>query len=236
MINHKKKLLYLLCLVFFSGTGCSQEDQYTMQRKNMVSRQIKARGIKDRAILEALEKVPRHRFIPGYLWDKAYWDGPLPIGYGQTISQPYIVAYMTALLEPEKSDKVLEIGTGSGYQAAILAEIVDSVFTVEIVDELAIKVKKKLEELGYKNIWVKSGDGFFGWEEHAPFDKIIVTAAAEEIPPLLFEQLKEGGKMILPVGPEFGTQYLILVEKKDGKIKKHNKLAVRFVPFTREEE
>jgi len=236
MINHKKQILYLFCLVFLSGTGCSQEDQYTMQRKQMVVRQIEARGIRHQATIDAMKIVPRHQFIPEYLWSSAYRDGPLPIGYSQTISQPYIVAYMTAILEPEKADKVLEIGTGSGYQAAVLSEIVDSVFTVEIVDELVTKVKKKLEELGYKNIWVKSGDGFFGWEEHAPFDKIIVTAAAEEIPPLLFEQLKEGGKMILPVGPEFGTQYLILVEKKDGKIKKHNKLPVRFVPFTREEE
>jgi protein-L-isoaspartate(D-aspartate) O-methyltransferase len=142
---------------------------------------------------------------------------------------------MTSFLELEKGDKVLEIGTGSGYQAAILAEIVDSVYTVEIVEELAKTASDKFEQLGYENIWVKAGDGYFGWEEHAPFDKIIVTAAAEKIPKLLIDQLKEGGKMILPVGPEFSVQYLVLVEKKNGKITKNNLLPVRFVPFTRDD-
>ncbi len=181
-------------------------------------------------------KVPRHLFVPDYLANQAYLDSPLPIGYGQTISQPYIVAYMTSILEPEKTDKILEIGTGSGYQAAVLAEIVDSVFTVEIIDGLAEQAQQLLKLLGYGNVWVKSGDGFHGWKEHAPYDKIIVTAAPEEIPQPLTEQLKEGGKMIIPVGEKYGYQYLILVEKKKGKVLKKNMLPVRFVPFTRDED
>lgn len=201
----------------------------------MVNNQIVARGIKHKATIEAMKKVPRHLFVPDYLLSRAYTDRPLPIGYDQTISQPYIVAYMTAILEPVKGDKVLEIGTGSGYQAAVLSEIVDSVFTIEIVDELAESVDRKFMELGYDNIWVKSGDGYYGWTEHAPFDKIIVTAAADELPPLLIEQLKENGKMIIPVGPRFGLQYLVLIEKKNGKIKQYDKLPVRFVPFTRDD-
>lgn len=229
------KSIMALLIVCFSFYSCAQDKSFEMERINMVNNQIVARGIKHKATIEAMNKVPRHLFVPEYLWGNAYTDRPLPIGYDQTISQPYIVAYMTAILEPETGDKVLEVGTGSGYQAAVLSEIVDSVFTIEIVDELAVNVDKKFKKLGYNNIWVKSGDGYFGWEEHAPFDKIIVTAAAKEIPPLLITQLKEGGKMILPVGPEFGLQYLVLVVKEKGKIKKYNKLPVRFVPFTRDE-
>ena len=207
-----------------------------MERYDMVNSQIASRGIKNKPTLDAMRKVPRHLFVPDYLMGNAYKDTPLPIGYSQTISQPYIVAYMTALIEPEANDRVLEIGTGSGYQAAVLAEIVDSVFTIEIVDELAKESADRLEKLGYENVFVKAGDGYFGWPEKAPFDKIIVTAAAEEIPPLLIEQLEEGGKMILPVGPEFSVQYLMFVEKKNGRVLKTNVLPVRFVPFTREEE
>jgi protein-L-isoaspartate(D-aspartate) O-methyltransferase len=229
------KSIMALLMVCFSYHSGAQEKSYEMERNNMVDNQIVARGIKHKATIEAMKTVPRHLFVPDYLLSRAYTDRPLPIGYDQTISQPYIVAYMTAILDPDKGDKVLEIGTGSGYQAAVLSEMVDSVFTIEIVDELAESVDRKFKELGYVNIWVKSGDGYFGWEEHAPFDKIIVTAAAREIPPLLIEQLNEGGKMILPVGPEFGIQYLVLVKKEKGKIKKYNKLPVRFVPFTRDE-
>jgi protein-L-isoaspartate(D-aspartate) O-methyltransferase len=214
----------------------AQNRSFEMERNEMVSRQIEARGITHQPTLDAMRKVPRHLFIPDYLWGSAYKDGPLPIGYQQTISQPYIVAYMTALIEPEATDKILEIGTGSGYQAAVLGEIADSVFTVEIVDELAKSASDKLQSLGYENVYVKDGDGYFGWPEFAPYDKIIVTAAAEKIPPLLVEQLKEGGKMILPVGPEFSVQYLILVEKKNGKVKETNMLPVRFVPFTRDDD
>lgn len=224
--------LLMVCFSYHSG---AQEKSFEMQRINMVNNQIVSRGVKHKATIEAMKVVPRHFFVPSYYQDNAYTDRPLPIGYDQTISQPYIVAYMTAILDPDKEDKVLEIGTGSGYQAAVLSEIVDSVFTVEIVDELAASVKIKLDTLGYKNIWVKSGDGYYGWAEHAPFDKIIVTAAADDLPPHLIEQLNENGKMIIPIGPKFGAQYLVLIEKKNGKIKRYNKLPVRFVPFTRED-
>jgi protein-L-isoaspartate(D-aspartate) O-methyltransferase len=233
----KKRLIpvMMILLIWLAIPSCAQERTFEMDRQNMVDSQIKSRGIKDKATLEAMETVPRHLFIPEYLWGQAYRDGPLPIGNGQTISQPYIVAYMTSLLEAEKEDRVLEIGTGSGYQAAVLSQIVDSVFTIEIVEELANSARETFRKLGYDNIWVKHGDGYFGWPEHAPFDKIIVTAAAEKIPPLLVEQLNEGGKMIIPVGPEFSVQYLILVEKKNGKVKETNMLPVRFVPFTRDD-
>lgn len=213
----------------------AQQNTYRMERERMVEKQIIARGITDSATIEAMKDVPRHLFIPDQLWHSAYQDRPLSIGYEQTISQPYIVAYMTALLEIESDDKVLEIGTGSGYQAAVLAEIADSVYTIEIVEELAKQAEEKFLGLNINNIKVKFGDGYFGWQEYAPFDKIIVTAAAEEIPPMLIEQLVEGGKMILPVGPTFSVQYLVLVEKKNGKVKKQNMLPVRFVPFTRDE-
>lgn len=223
----------LTCL---AASSCAQEGTFEMDRHKMVENQIRARGIKHEATLRAMETVPRHLFIPVQLWGQAYRDGPLPIGHGQTISQPYIVAYMTALIEPEKGERILEIGTGSGYQAAVIAQIVDSVFTIEIVEALAKSAEETFHKLGYENIWVKHGDGYYGWPEHAPFDKIIVTAAAEEVPPLLVEQLAEGGKMIIPVGPVFSVQYLILVEKKNGKVKKTNMLPVRFVPFTREDD
>lgn len=224
----------IVSIVFHAVLLSAQEKTYKMERERMVKRQIIERGITDSLTILAMNKIPRHLFVPSHLAEKAYNDGPLPIGYNQTISQPYIVAYMTSFLELEKKDKVLEIGTGSGYQAAVLSEIVDSVFTIEIVGELAKLAQEKFEILDLKNIRVKQGDGYFGWPEHAPFDKIIITAAAEEIPPILIEQLKEGGKMILPVGPEFSVQNLVLVEKKNGKIITKNLLSVRFVPFTRE--
>jgi len=165
--------------------------------------------------------------------DRAYNDGPLPIGYGQTISQPYIVAYMTEAIDPKPGQKVLEIGTGSGYQAAVLAEIVDSVYTIEIITELYKSSEKRLSELGYKNVLCRNADGYYGWKKFAPFDAIIVTAAAEHIPPPLIEQLKDGGKMIIPVGSPFLNQTLILVEKSGEEITTTSLLPVRFVPFTR---
>lgn len=223
-------------VIFHAGLIFAQEKTYKMERENMVKQQLIHRGITDSLTLDAMTKVPRHLFVPPHLMEKAYTDSPLPIGYDQTISQPYIVAFMTSVLELTKEDKVLEIGTGSGYQAAILAQIADSVFTIEIVSELVKSAREKFEFLHLENIEVRYGDGYFGWPEYAPFDKIIITAAAKEIPPLLFDQLCEGGKMILPVGPEFQVQYLVLVEKKNGKMVMHNLLPVRFVPFTREEE
>lgn len=209
------------------------QDAYARERNNMVSAQIEARGISHRQTLEAMRNVPRHLFVPAAQQRFAYYDRPLPIGFGQTISQPYIVAYMTEAIKPEAGQKVLEIGTGSGYQAAVLAEIVDQVFTIEIVKELALTSKAVLEK-SYTNVSVKQGDGYYGWEDQGPFDAIIVTAAAEYIPPPLVEQLKDGGKMMIPVGSPFQVQQLMLVEKKDGKITTRSLMPVRFVPFTRE--
>jgi protein-L-isoaspartate(D-aspartate) O-methyltransferase len=203
-------------------------------RQEMVEKQLKPRGIKNDQVLKALETIPRHLFVPDYLADEAYSDGPLPIGSGQTISQPYIVAYMSEQLDLKKTDRVLEVGTGSGYQAAVLAELVDSVYTVEIITELTEKAQKVLSELNYKNIKFKVGNGYHGWLEYAPFDAIIVTAAAEEIPQPLIDQLKVGGQLIIPVGDFF--QELILVKKEQNGIKKEKKLPVRFVPLTGDRE
>ncbi|ESU26556.1 protein-L-isoaspartate O-methyltransferase [Flavobacterium limnosediminis JC2902] len=199
----------------------------------MVKNQIQSRGVKDAKVLDAMRKVPRHRFVPSDKVSDAYEDTPLPIGYGQTISQPYIVAYMTEIINPKPAHRVLEIGTGSGYQAAVLSEIVSKVYTVEIVDELSKQAANRLANLNYKNVHVKTADGYYGWKEHAPFDAIIVTAAAEHVPPPLIEQLKEGGKMIIPVGSPFMVQELMLIEKSKGKIRTSAKMPVRFVPFTR---
>ena len=196
--------------------------------------QIEERGISNRLTLDALRKVPRHKFVPPYLIDRAYDDGPLPIGYGQTISQPYIVAYMTAAIDPKPGQKVLEIGTGSGYQAAILSEIVGKVYTIEIITELFSSSSKRLKEMDYNNITCKNADGYYGWEDIAPFDAIVVTAAAEFIPPPLITQLKDGGRMIIPVGSPFLNQTLVLVEKRDGEVITTSLFPVRFVPFTRE--
>ena len=212
------------------------EDIFKTLREKMVKEQIEARGIKDKKVLEAMRKVPRHEFVEDYLKPHAYKDTPLPIGLGQTISQPYIVALMTELLQLERGDKVLEVGTDSGYQAAILAEITDEVYTIEIFEELGEKARERLKRLGYKNINVKIADGYYGWEEHAPFDAIIVTCAAEHVPPPLLRQLKEGGKMCIPVGGPFQVQTLMLIEKKNGKIISKSILPVRFVPMLRKEK
>jgi protein-L-isoaspartate(D-aspartate) O-methyltransferase len=212
------------------------QDPYAAKREQMVREQIRARGVHDEATLQAMRNVQRHLFVPESLKGFAYEDYPLPIGYGQTISQPYIVAYMTEVVEPQADYRVLEIGTGSGYQAAVLAEIVDSVYTIEIVKELAEGARERLQRLHYNNVVVRYGDGYAGWKEHAPFDAIIVTAGAEEIPPPLFEQLREGGKMVIPVGSAHAVQSLILVSKKNGKLTRTNLMPVRFVPFTRDKE
>lgn len=208
-------------------------DDYRKQRLRMVQRQIADRGVKDKNVLAAMRKVPRHEFVPRKSRGEAYRDWPLPIGHGQTISQPYIVAMMTELLKPKSTQRILEIGTGSGYQAAVLAEIVKEVWTIEIVKALGARAKKTLAEKYPKNVKVKVGDGYYGWEEGAPYDGIIVTCAANNIPPPLIKQLKEGGRMVIPVGSPFYTQNLILVEKrKGGKIITRNVLPVRFVPMT----
>jgi len=205
---------------------------FKVMREKMVESQIKARGVKDPRVLSALLKVERHRFVPEKYLDSAYSDQPLPIGEGQTISQPYIVALMTELLELKANEKVLEIGTGSGYQAAVLAELAKEVYTIEIVEPLAYMGKKRLSELGYQNVIVKAGDGYLGWPEAAPFDAIIVTAAPDHIPAPLIDQLKEGGRMVVPVGSY--AQELKKIVKKSGKVETTNIIPVVFVPMTGE--
>jgi protein-L-isoaspartate(D-aspartate) O-methyltransferase len=230
--------LLLLLLMPFNITCQEQQkseisDIYTRRRLRMVETQIKARGVKDTLVLNAMKKVPRHLFVPEKLKSKAYWDRPLPIGENQTISQPYIVAFMTEQLKLKGKEKVLEIGTGSGYQAAVLAEIVKEVYTIEIVPTLGEQARDRLQKLGYKNVHVKIGDGYRGWPEHAPFDAIIITAAPDHIPQPLINQLKRGGRMILPVGDLY--QDLILVTKDmDGNVWKKSILPVIFVPMTGE--
>jgi len=211
------------------------QDVYAAAREKMVKYQIEGQGIRHKATLDAMRKVPRHLFVPFDLRAYAYDDGPLPIGYDQTISQPYMVAYMTETIRPTKAMKVLEIGTGSGYQAAVLAEIVDSVFTIEIVEPLGKQSSALLKKLGYKNIKVSIGDGFAGWPEHGPYDAIIVTAAAVDIPPPLAAQLKEGGRLVIPIGSPGSVQVLVLATRVNGKLKQQNLMSVRFVPFVREE-
>ncbi len=202
-------------------------------RHRMVEEQIGARGIEDQTVLAAMRHVPRHKFVPPQHAASAYEDHPLPIGHGQTISQPYIVGFMTDLLELDEKDRVLEIGTGSAYQAAVLAELTPHVYTIEIIEELAAKARKRLNKLGYDTVKVKTGDGYFGWKKHAPFDAIIVTAAAGHIPSPLLKQLKKGGRMIIPVGGAYETQYLVLVRKgKDGTVRSKQLMPVRFVPMT----
>jgi protein-L-isoaspartate(D-aspartate) O-methyltransferase len=201
-------------------------------RMKMVETQIRRRGVTDQDVLEAMEKVLRHEFVPEHLKAQAYADHPLPIGYGQTISQPYIVALMTELLELESTDRVLEIGTGSGYQAAILAEIVAQVYTVEIVEPLAIEARERLARLGYTNVYALHADGYFGWEEHAPYDAIIVTAAPDHIPLPLVQQLEDGAHMVIPIGPPGGYQTLWQISKEGDQIKKRNITGVLFVPLT----
>jgi protein-L-isoaspartate(D-aspartate) O-methyltransferase len=224
--------IILSILLFIS---CSQQDdKYISDRESMVRRQIENRGIHNQPTLDAMLTVPRHKFVPPNIIERAYDDGALPIGYGQTISQPYIVAFMTAAINPKSEYKVLEIGTGSGYQAAVLSEIVNEVYTIEIITELYNSANKRLQTMDYKNIFCRNADGYFGWKEFAPFDAIVVTAAAEYIPPPLIEQLKDGGKMIIPVGSPFLNQTLILIEKEGEDITTTSLLPVRFVPFTRE--
>lgn len=223
--------LLLIFLFFFHCTGSPQSAQeFTKQREQMVKWQIEARGVTDKRVLDAMRKVERHLFVPAELASYAYADQPLPVGYNQTISQPYIVAFMTEALKLDPGSKVLEIGTGSGYQAAVLAEICDSVFSVEIVQELGKKAKNLLKILRYDNVFVKIGDGYKGWSEFAPFDAIIVTCAPTHVPDPLKEQLVEGGKMIIPVG-ETNYQELILMVKKKGRLIQQAVLPVRFVPM-----
>ena len=211
------------------------EEEQASARERMVDRQIVARGIRDPRVLDAMRLVPRHRLVPAEVARLAYDDRPLSIGHGQTISQPYIVALMTELARVAPGDRVLEIGTGSGYQAAVLAQLAGHVYSIEIVEPLARRAATDLEALGYDNVSVRAGDGYAGWPEHAPFDVIIVTAAPDEVPAPLLEQLKPGGRMVVPVGRAWAMQRLKLIEKReDGSVGTRNVAPVRFVPFTRE--
>lgn len=229
-----RPLRSLPVLLLLATTGLGADD-FATPRNRMMTEQLVSpnRGITNEHVLRAMRKVPRHEFVPPALRDAAYRDSPLPIGFGQTISQPFVVAFMTEKLGPNPSDRVLEIGTGSGYQAAVLAEIVKEVYSIEIVEALATRAAADLKRVGYTNVFVRAGDGYKGWPEAAPFDAIIVTCAPERIPPELQQQLKEGGRMIIPVGSA-GDQQLILLVKADGKVTTKAVLPVRFVPMTGE--
>ena len=228
-------LLLALAMAMPAGGECTD---YAERRAALID-EVRAQGLAegppgfDEAVLQAMLRVERHEFVPPSQRSSAYRNHPLPIGHGQTISQPYIVALMTHLLEAEEDDVVLEVGAGSGYQAAVLAELVGRVYSIEIVEPLAVAVKERLSRLGYGNVTTRLGDGYYGWAEQAPFDAIIVTAAASHVPPPLIEQLKPGGRMVIPVGGPFQVQFLLLIEKDAaGEVRSRQVTAVRFVPLT----
>jgi len=212
------------------GGPITKSQDYNAMRERMVEEQLVDRNIRSKSVLDAMRKVERHQFVPRDIWPSAYDDGPLPIGEGQTISQPYVVAFMTEVLQLSPEARVLEVGTGSGYQSAILAEVCKEVYTIEIIPSLAVKAGELLRSLGYKNVFVRTGDGYQGWPEAAPFDAIIVTCSPSHIPQPLQSQLKEGGKMIIPVGSSLGQQ-LIMLRKKNGKVRREWKMDVLFVPM-----
>lgn len=225
----------VICALCGPSVGHASEEGFLIARRSMVEEQIVKRGVRDASVIRSMQSVPRHLFVPETYQSHAYSDTPLPIGYGQTISQPYIVAYMTEILKVEREDTVLEIGTGSGYQAAVLSPLVRRVYTIEIIRDLSLEATHRLRELNYRNVEVTHADGYYGWEEHAPFDAIIVTAAAGHIPPPLVRQLRRGGRMIIPVGGPFMVQSLVLVTKgEEGEITTETVMYVRFVPLTGE--
>jgi protein-L-isoaspartate(D-aspartate) O-methyltransferase len=240
-MNYLKFSLFFF-FVFFSTTSIAADDPYAEERAAMVKvieRDVRAgygsleKDALDEKVNDALGRVPRHEFVPRNIRNSAYENRPLPIGHGQTISQPYIVAIMTNLLQVGKDDRVLEIGTGSGYQIAVLAELVKKAYSIEIIEPLAKQAKDRLQRLGYENIELKIGDGYYGWEDEAPFDAIMVTAAASHIPPPLIKQLKPGGRMLIPVGSRFMVQELLLVQKSEsGEVSTRQLLPVAFVPLT----
>ncbi|MEA3454024.1 MAG: protein-L-isoaspartate(D-aspartate) O-methyltransferase [Candidatus Caldatribacteriota bacterium] len=224
--------IIFLLIVIYEHDKIDEIDDYIEKRQSMVLNQLHSRDIIDSKVLQAMLTVPRHQFVDPRIRESAYNDYPLSIGEGQTISQPYIVALMTQLLELKGDEKVLEIGTGSGYQAAVLAEIVEEVYTIEIYKSLSKKSEKLLKDLGYQNIKFKVGDGYYGWEEYAPYDTIIVTCAPDHVPPLLLQQIKDdGGRIVIPVGGIWMVQTLMKIEKKEGQIKSKGIIGVRFVPM-----
>jgi protein-L-isoaspartate(D-aspartate) O-methyltransferase len=237
MFSQMRIVARCLLLAATATVGCGQHAppsaDFVPQRQRMIQEQLVPRGLKDARVLAAMAKVPREEFVPADSRAASYEDGPLPIGYDQTISQPYIVAFMTEKLQPKPDHRVLEVGTGSGYQAAVLAELVADVYTIEIVEPLAKNAEATLQRLGYKNVHVKVGDGYSGWPDHAPYDAIIVTCAPNHVPQQLTDQLKDGGRMIIPVGERF-AQELYLLDKKDGRLRESAVLPVRFVPMAGE--
>lgn len=234
-----RKFLAVLTLLGWAFSGpflshCGEDEIYVRKRKEMVRRQLKSRDITDKKVLEVMGKVPRHLFVSPAHRRQAYEDYPLPIDEGQTISQPYIVALMTQVLKLKEGEKVLEIGTGSGYQAAVLAHLTEQVFSIEIRENLAKKAEETLKRLDYAQVQVKWGDGYFGWEENGPFDAIIVTCASNHVPPPLLKQLNEGGRLVIPLGSTLYFQTLTLITKVEGKPKVRHILGVRFVPMVGE--
>ncbi len=227
-----RKGIITLFLLLMALVARAQEE-YAALRAAMVREQLQARDVDDTLVLEVMGRVPRHEFVPDDYKSYAYHDRALPIGEGQTISQPYIVAYMTQVLGVQPGEKVLEIGTGSGYQAAILSELAQEVHTIEIVSPLGLAAQKRLRKLGYKNVTVHIGDGYNGLPDEAPFDAILVTAGAEELPQPLMEQLADGGRMVIPIGPHGGVRQLTLITREKGRYKSEKLMAVRFVPFIR---
>ncbi|HNV02345.1 MAG TPA: protein-L-isoaspartate(D-aspartate) O-methyltransferase [Vicinamibacterales bacterium] len=217
-----------------SPDGAPPQDPWVKARRAMVADQVAARGVSDPRVLDAMRAVPRHEFVPGPLREDAYWDSPLSIGYGQTISQPYIVALMTELARPAPGDRALEVGTGSGYQAAVLSRLVARVFSIELLEPLARSAAATLQRLGCANVTVRQGDGYLGWPEEAPFDIILVTAAPEEVPQALVDQLKPGGRLVVPVGPVHDVQDLrLLVKDESGRVLSRSVIPVRFVPLVK---
>ncbi|MBS4016187.1 MAG: protein-L-isoaspartate(D-aspartate) O-methyltransferase [Candidatus Latescibacteria bacterium] len=224
-------IFVIFVLLGCGGRNAKHKDDYAQTRKTMVKTQIASRGVSDPRVLKAMEKVPRHLFIPKHLIDEAYSDYPLPISEGQTISQPYIVARMTELAQLKGDEKVLEIGTGSGYQAAVLSLLCKEVYTIEIVEKLANFAEQKLKELNYHNVYVRYGDGYLGWTQAQPFDVILITCAPPTLPESLIVQLKNGGRIVAPIGEEYATQILTVFEKIDNKLVKTEHEPVRFVPM-----
>ena len=221
--------------LLLSVAAAQSADRYASQRDVMVKEQLESRDIRSPAVLRVMRKVPRHLFVPEPMRETAHLDQPLPIGYGQTISQPYVVAFMTEQLDLRREHKVLEIGTGSAYQAAVLGELAGEVYTIEIVQELGEWARRVLAEQGYDNVHVRIGNGYLGWPEEAPFDRIILTAAPEKLPATLVDQLKPGGRLVAPVGPTYGAQEIVVLDKqRDGKTRRRSVLPVIFVPMVQE--